>query len=120
MDHRRQFPLGISHIVDSRLSIISDPNSPLPEASAAISEASNNAHTFRQHLRTLTWPDFEVTTIYFNPRAQSRAESIEILRRIRTDFNDDYTRRYPISLLSVRQFQEFQFKIDELWKTLGD
>jgi hypothetical protein len=50
MDHRQQFPLGISHIVDSRLNIISDPNSPPPEASAAISEASNNAHTFRQHL----------------------------------------------------------------------
>jgi hypothetical protein len=38
--------LGISHIVDSHLNIVSDPNSPLPEASAAISEASNNAHTF--------------------------------------------------------------------------
>ena len=110
-DHRRQFPLGISHVADSRLSIISDPNSPLPEASAAISEANDNAHTLRQHLSALERPDFEVTTVYINPRAQSRAESNDVLRRIRSELNDDpgddYTRRYPILLLRVRQSQDF-------------
>ena len=111
--------MGISHVVDSRLSIISDPNSPLPGAAAAISEANDNARTFRQHLSALEWPDFAVTTIYFNPRAQSRAESNDILRKIRSKFNDDYTRRYPTPLLSVRQSQDFQFRIPELWKKLG-
>jgi hypothetical protein len=86
-------------------------NSPLPEASAAMSEANDHAHTFRQHLSALEWPDFEVTTVYFNPRAQSRAESNDVLRRIRRKFNDDpgddYTRRYPILLLRVRQSQDF-------------
>ena len=42
-----------------------------------------------------------------------------ILQKARSELNDDYTRRLPTPLLSVRQSHDFQFRIPELWMKLG-